>query len=297
MTQPALDELGIIDAHCHLWRFDLLQRAWRPPDIIYRTFDPHDLAQASHSVGVRSAVLIEAGTTPEDNAALAHFANSSDIIGAVISHADFASPTLDDELDRWQQNSKFRGVRMRFEGHPDPDALTRPSTVAGLKNIAGRGLVFDFIVLTDQLPELLRICEQVPDLKGVIEHMGKPDLRHESELGEWTHHIQQLARHTNLKCKLSISPRSEDMTYSFTHPGQGWPVDVIRRRTNVLLEHFGPDRLMWGSDWPVSLLTATYEQSYRTIRQALGTLNPDDEVKLFRTTTMDFYGLTVTQSV
>jgi L-fuconolactonase len=246
---------------------------------------------AAQPVGAKQFVLIEAGTSPEDNDALLAFASASDAIGAVITHADFASPTLDDELDRWQQHPKFRGVRMRFEGHPDPDVLTRPSTLAGLKNIARRGLVFDFIVLTHQLGDLLKICEQVPDLKGVVEHMGKPDLRFERELEGWTEQMKRLAQHTDLKCKLSIGPRGEDMEFIFANLGQGWPVEVIKRRTAVLVEAFGPERLMWGSDWPVVLLEATYEQAYQTMRLALGPLHYDDEVKLFRTTAMAFYGV------
>jgi L-fuconolactonase len=293
MDRPQFE---LVDTHCHLWQFELLRRAWHPPAIIYRTFTPADLMAAALPVGVKQFVLIEAGTSADDNDALFAFASASDAIGAVIAHADFASPTLDDDLDRWQQQSKFRGVRMRFEDHPDPDVLTRPSTLAGLKNIARRGLVFDFIVLTHQLGDLLKICEQVPDLKGVIEHMGKPDLRGERELDEWSEQMKRLARQTDLKCKLSIGPRGEDMDFIFAHLGQGWPVDVIKRRTAVLVEAFGPDRLLWGSDWPVVLLEASYEQAYLTMRKALGPLNPDDEVKMFRTTAIAFYGVTVASS-
>ncbi|HMN28366.1 MAG TPA: amidohydrolase family protein [Caldilineaceae bacterium] len=283
--------LDLVDTHCHLWQFELLRRAWCPPDIIYRTFTPTDLLAAAQPVGAKHFVLIEAGTSAEDNNALLDFAASSPAIGAVITHADFASPTLDEDLDRWQQQPKFRGVRMRFEGHPDPDVLTRPSTLAGLKKIAQRGLVFDIIVLTHQLRDLLKICEQVPDLKGGIEHMGKPDLRHERELDEWTAQMKLLAQNTDLKCKLSIGPRADEIEFIFANPGQGWPVDVIKRRSDVLVEHFGPDRLMWGSDWPVVLLEASYAQAYQTMRQALGPLSPDVELKLFRTTAIRFYAL------
>src|SRR5687767_6639873 len=93
-------KLELVDTHCHLWQFELLRRAWRPPDIIYRTFTPADLMLAAQPVGVKQFVLIEAGTSADDNDTLLAFASASDAIGAVIAHADFASPMLDDELDR-----------------------------------------------------------------------------------------------------------------------------------------------------------------------------------------------------
>lgn len=236
-------------------------------------------------------MLIEAGTTPEDNQALEEMAAASDLIGAIIPYVDPRSSTLVEELDYWEQNPKFRGIRMRYEGHTEPDILTHPSTVEGLKELAHRGLVFEFLVQTPRLKDILEVYERVPELKGAVEHMGKPDLRQGTGWEEWSQQMKALATNTNVICKLSISPRAEDFDEIFANPGQGWSMELVKPHIQLLLELYGPERLMWGSDWPVALLESDYVGTYRTIKDALGRLDPGDEVQLFRTTATRFYVL------
>ena len=291
MNQQNLTELGIVDTHVHFWRLELLRRVWQPPPLIFRTFEPEDLIEAAAHSGVNRCVLIEAGTTGEDNQALAEFAASSTFIGAVIPFVDLESPTLEQELDGWAQNPKFRGIRMRFEGHPDPDILTRPSIIEGFRQVAQRGLVFEFLVVSSHLKDILKVYEHVPDLKGIIEHMGKPDLRHGTDREEWSQQMQALAKNTNVACKLSIGPRVEDLEEIYANQGQGWPLEWIRPPIQLLAAQFGADRLMWGSDWPLVLLESDYAGGLQAMRDALGPLDSGDKLRLFRTTAMQFYSL------
>jgi L-fuconolactonase len=274
-----------------MWRLELLRRVWQPPEVIFRTFEPKDLAEASQPIGVERCVLIEAGTTPEENQALAETAAASKLIGAVVPYVDPQSKMLVEELDYWEQNPKFRGIRMRYEGHPQPGILTHPSTIEGLREVARRGLVFEFLVETQQLKDILMVYERVPELKGVVEHMGKPDLRRGTGWEAWSQQMEALAANTGIICKLSISPRAEDFDEIFASLGQGWSTELVKPRVQLLMELFGPEHLMWGSDWPVALLQSDYMGTYGTMREALGPLDPGDELQIFQTTATRFYGL------
>jgi L-fuconolactonase len=218
-------------------------------------------------------------------------AASSDLIGAIVPYVDLENPALEQELDHWQRNPKFRGVRSRFEGHPDLDVLSRSSTRNGLRIIAHRGLVFEFLVRSCHLTGILQIYEHIPELKGVIEHMAKPDMTAGTDRKAWRVYMKALAENTGVTCKLSLSPRVEEIGKLLSSLEQGWPVESIKPYAQFLIEYFGPHRLMWGSDWPVALLVSDYRRTYQAMREAIGTVNPNDELSLFRTTAMRFYGL------
>ena len=286
-------ELRIVDTHCHLWQLEISGKTWVTAGLkqLHRSFEPDDLAEASRDAGVRACVVVEAGETEAENGALDRMAASSDLIEAIVPWADLESASLEDELDRWQQNPKFRGVRWRFEGYPDPDVLARPSIVRGLRKIAERGLVFDFLVRTAHLKDLLGVYSQLPGLRGVVEHMAKPDIVGSSDSQEWHTRMRELARNTNVNCKISLSPQVERFNEILASPGQGWPVEAIRPYAQFLLEEFGPDRLMWGSDWPIALITSDYVGTFQAMREAVGPLDASNEQRLFAGTARRFYAL------
>ena len=291
MSNQSHIELGIVDTHVHFWQFELLRRVWQPPPVILRTFAPEDLIDDAAAVGVNRCVLVEAGTTDEDNHALADFAASSEFVGAMIAYADLESPTLEQELADFAKIPKFRGVRMRFEGHPDPDILSRQSVIDGIRKVAEQGLILEFLVDTSHLQDILRVYDQVSELKGMIEHMGKPDLRRGTDRPQWRQHMRALAQETNALCKLSIGPRVVDLEEIYAHQGQGWELEWIQPPIQYLVEQFGPDRLVWGSDWPLVLLESDYAGGLEAMRDALGPLDAEDKMRLYRTTAVKFYSL------
>ena len=230
MSNQDLAELGIVDTHVHFWQLELLRRAWQPPPIIFRTFGPPDLIDDAAAVGVKNCVLVEAGTTAEDNRALAEFAESSEFVAGMISYANLESPTLEQELDALSDSPKFRGVRMRCEGDPDAEILTRPGVIEGMRKVAQRGLVLDLLVVTDHLKAVPEVYERVPDLKAIIDHIGKPDLRRGSDFAQWRHLMRAVAEDTDAYCKMSIGPRAADMEEIYVSQGQGWQLEQLRPR-------------------------------------------------------------------
>jgi predicted TIM-barrel fold metal-dependent hydrolase len=154
--------------------------------------------------------LIESGKTREESTAMENMAASSNLIAGFAPYVDLASPSLEEELDSWSTNPKFRAVRARFEGNPDPDILAREEILQGIAKIAERGIILELLVRAAHLKYILKIYERFQHLKSVIEHMAKPDLQGQSDRGEWESGMKALATDTSVACKLSFSPRRTD---------------------------------------------------------------------------------------
>ena len=285
--------MTLIDTHCHLWKKELSGKSWLSPELgfLYRTFDTDDLAHAIGQVGIDACVVIEAGKSPEENTQLQRFAGSSSSIGAFVSYADLESPDLATNLDIWQRDPKFRGVRMGLEGSDSSNILTRPNMVDNLLEIARRDLIFEFLVQPPQLRDVVAVYDKIPALKGIIEHMGKPDLTDREDFAQWKEHVSVLARNSHVTCKLSFSPRIQDFKALLANSEGALSSDLIEPYSAYLLEHFGPERLMWGSDWPICLLFGDYTEIWGVFNEAVSGLKEQDRKRIFGGNAVAFYGL------
>ncbi len=265
-----------VDTHCHLWKEEISRRTWLDPEWKpwYRTFSDGDLESLAEQAGVEGFVVVEAGKSGEENRFLEQMAGLSARILAFIPYADISSPHLGRCLDGWQKNVKFRGIRMGFEVGAPADALRDPGIIAGLKEIASRELVFEFLVQPGQLDDIARVYDKVPRLTSVIEHMAKPDVLKRSDEAQWQAQMRLLGQIENLYCKLSFSPRGQDIAYYLTPPQQGRfdMKEMIKPYVEFLLGNFDTERLMWGSDWPISIVI----QEYRAVREAFSSLLGED---------------------
>lgn len=292
MSERTLDPLGIIDTHVHFWDITLPSQVWPTPEWtpLYRSFHLEDFAQAAASAGVTSAVFIEAGTSDE-SARFMEKTAQSDLIAGIAPYIDLTSPTLAADLDRWIQNKKVKTVRARIEGIADPNILLEPTVLEGLRQVAARGLGYEFLINSYHLASILRVYENIPNLKGIVEHLGKPDVRYGSDRSAWTRDMQNLAANTPVTCKLSLGARLEDLDQLLARQQEGWHSEQIKPYVQLLLEKFGPARLMWGSDWPLILMESDYKGTLDAMRQALGPLSADDESAIFSTSARKFYNL------
>ena len=285
--------MRLIDTHCHLWKRKLSKRTWLTPalGVLYRTFGVDDLEDATGEVGTVSCVLIEAGKSPEENRLLQHSAKASSSIKAFVSYADLGSPDLARDLDLWQRDPKFRGVRMGLEGADATEMLNRPSVLDGLREVARRGLIFEFLAQTHQLKDVIAVCNKVPELKGIIEHMGKPDLTDKKDLSQWKEYMSILAKDSPVTCKLSFSPRGQDFMSLLANPEGALSPDLIEPHVVHLLEHFGAKRLMWGSDWPICLLFGGYSETWDIFDETISRFTMQDKTRIFGGNAVAFYGL------
>jgi L-fuconolactonase len=260
----------IVDAHHHFWRLDrgyawLDDPAFAP---IRRDFGVAELRAALAGTGVRRTVLVEAARcrAAEVTEFLTVAAATEEIAG-VVGWVDLTDSDLAGTLAAYRGRrggSRLVGVRAQVQGEPDPAYLSRPDVHHGLSTVADAGLVYDLVVRVDQLPAAVVAARAVPGLTFVLDHLGKPEIRHGAAgLRRWRDAVAPLAAEPNVVAKLSGLVTEADWTQ--------WTVDDLRPYVSEALELFGPRRLMFGSDWPVCLLAAPYRAVLDALDDALDT--------------------------
>lgn len=279
----------IIDSHHHLWRPEHGYHWLDEPglDRIRRAFTPDDLTGELTAAAVDATVLVEGGRCHTDEAAefLAYAADTAPIAG-VVAWIDVAAPDIPATVAQYRRHrggDLLVGLRSQVQGEADPDYLDRPDVRRGLAEIGAEGLVFDLVIRADQLPAAARAARALPEVRFVLDHLGKPRIDEgEHGLRRWRAPFAALAGNPNVTCKLSGM---------VTEAGAGWSVDVLRPFVAAAVEEFGPRRLMFGSDWPVCLLVASYGEVLRALEQALPPLPPADQREIFAGTAARVYGL------
>jgi L-fuconolactonase len=262
---------GITDAHHHLWRLDRGYRWLEAPELapIRRDFAVADLRAALSQTGVDRTVLVEAGreSATEVTEFLAIAEETPEVAG-VVGWADLTAPDLADALAGYLASpggQRLVGVRSQIQGELDPDYLYRAGVQAGLATVAAAGLAFDLVVRVEQLPGAAAAAAAVPHCRLVLDHLGKPAIA-AGGYEQWRSLVAPLARHPNTVAKLSGLVTEADWT--------AWTVEDLRPYVAAALELFGPQRLMFGSDWPVCLLAAPYGRVVDALAEALGSLGP-----------------------
>jgi L-fuconolactonase len=272
----------MIDTHVHMWNLDTARPPWLEPEAshLYHTFGPEEFLANARRVGVAKCVLVEAGQPPTLNRFLKQTAESTESIAAVVPFLSLERPDIEEEIERWVSVPKFRGFRDEIEVYPDPDYLTRPAVLRGLGILSKRGIPFEFLVKDFHLKHVVNVYEQYPDLVGIIDHIGKPKIATGRDVDEWQAYMGWLAEVPSLCCKLSGV---------LSEAGVNWSVERVKPFVRFVVEVFGFDRVMWGSDWPISLERADYQTTFRVMRKALGEIDSSDAEKLFRTSAMACY--------
>lgn len=263
----------VIDAHHHLWTADYPWLAERPELApIRRDYGVADLRANLAAAGVDRTVLVEAGWGhPSETVEFLHLAGAVPEIAGVVGHVDLLGADLPAVLARYQAHPRVRylvGLRDQVQGRPEADFLARPETTAALKTVAKTVPTFDLVVRPDQLLAAARAAQAVPELTFVLDHLGKPAVRDGAEgLWAWREAVTPLAKQPNVVAKLSGLVTEADW--------KQWRPEELRPYVQTALELFGPDRLMFGSDWPVCELAATYTRVKDVVTEILGREDPD----------------------
>ena len=272
-----------VDAHQHFWRLDDPGRDWPTPDLtpLYRDFAPEDLAPLLRAHGIEHTVLVQSLPLDSDTDALLRLADGHDFIGAVVGWADLKSPAAPARIAHLAQHPKLGGLRPMLQALPD-DWLDDPALDAGVAAMIEHRLAFDALVLPRQLPALRRFAARHPRLPIVIDHAAKPDIAG-GRLDRWREDMQGLAALPQVCCKLSGL---------VTEAGPAWHVQDVAPRVAEVLAWFGPERLLWGSDWPVLDLAADYGRWLALCEAMLAHLDPEARAAVFGLNARRFYRLT-----
>lgn len=273
-----------IDAHQHFWDLRRFEYSWMPPEpsVLRQTFLPPLLARILERNRFDGSVLVQANTMLAETRWLLDLAEANDFIRAVVGWVDLTDPRLGWVLDELQKRPKFKGVRHPVQDEADDRWLLRDDVINGLAELARRGLPYDLLLRPRHLPLVPRIAERVPDLRMVIDHIAKPPIADQS-MEPWTRNIEEAAALPQIYCKLSGMITEADP--------RGWKPEHLRPYVAQVMSSFGPDRLMFGSDWPVCMLAGSWKEVLAAFTQAIGPQPIEVREKLLGETAAEFYGI------
>ena len=273
-----------IDAHQHFWRpargdYGWLSEAAHP--LICRDFLPADMAPLMAGAGVQRTVVVQAAQSVAETAFLLDLAEATPFIAGVVGWVDLADAGAVAQIETLAARPGLLGLRPMLQELADDDWILSEALTPALDRMQALGLAFDALVKPRHLPHLLTFLEGRPDLRVVIDHGAKPDIAG-GALADWAAWMRRLAGETGAVCKLSGLA---------TEAGADWAADDLAPYVEVLLEAFGPARLMWGSDWPVVIEGGGYERWLSAARTLTSALSDDEQAMVFGGTAAAFYSL------
>ena len=244
---------GVVDSHQHFWTVGLFEYPWMSPDlgVLYRDYGPSDLEPLAAECDVTATVLVQASNSIAESRWMLGIAEAHPLVAGVVGWVDLASPDVDSQLDELSAHGKFKGVRHLVESEPDDGWLVRSSVVEGLRALAARDLTFDLLVHTRHLDHVPMLADACPTLRMVVDHAAKPPIASRA-FDDWAAKLERIATIDTVHCKLSgLATEADHAT---------WTDDDLRPYADHVFSCFGPDRVLFGSDYPVSLLAGSYER-------------------------------------
>jgi L-fuconolactonase len=262
-----------LDAHQHFWQYDPGQYPWIQADWpIRRDYLPSDLRPLLQQNGLDGSIAVQARQTLEESRWLLQLAAQHPAIVGVVGWVDLRSDAVLSQLAEFAQHPKFVGVRHVVQDEPDDNFVLTPAFVRGLRALAQFGLSYDLLVYPRQLPAAIKLVRQLPGQTFLLDHLAKPPIR-DGALSPWREQIRELGREPNVWCKVSGLVTEARWT--------GWKPNDFAPYLDVVFEAFGTDRLLFGSDWPVCLLAASYADVYGMIDRYAAQVAVNERAKLF----------------
>ena len=272
---------GIIDSHQHFWQVGRFDYPWMTPEVavLCQDYLPPALEPILKRCGVEQTILVQASNTADETRWLLSLADRNSFIAGVVGWVDLQAADLGRQLNEFA-HPKFKGVRHLVESEPADDWLARPNVIRGLGELATRQLSYDLLVHTSHLKYAQSVAKEIPGLRLVVDHMAKPPIAR-GEIDDWRREIRELATYPNVSCKLSGLVTEADHEH--------WGAADLKPYVETALEYFGARRLMFGSDWPVCLLAASYDRVVDTAQSLIEELNSDDRERVLSENAKEFY--------
>jgi L-fuconolactonase len=259
----------IIDSHQHFWKYDPVRDTWidTSMDTIRKDFLPKDFLPILKANTIDGCIAVQADQSETETEFLLQCADKNPFIKGVVGWVDLTSNNLEERLEYYASNSLFKGVRHIVQAEND-DYLLRKDVQNGIGKLSKYDLAYDILVYSHQLPSAIALVKAFPNQKFILDHIAKPTISKPiSEI--WVHNIKQLSKHKNVYCKLS-GMVTETINFEFKE-------DDFKPYIDIIFKAFGPDRIMFGSDWPVCLLAANYDKVFKIVNDYLE--NQSIEVK------------------
>jgi L-fuconolactonase len=277
----------IIDAHHHFWDPTAVDYPWLTDELmaIRRAFTPADLEPDLRANGVDATVLVQTRSSVEETEDFLALADRTPFVRGVVGWVDLTDPGVEDAIAALRERpdgANLVGIRHQVHDEPDPAWLVRDDVVRGIRAVGRAGLVYDLLVRSRELPAALDLARRLPDIRFVIDHVAKPPIA-TGEVEPWASRIAPFRELEHVACKVSGMVTEADWST--------WTPSDLQPYVDHVLVVFGPDRLLFGSDWPVCLLAASYDQVADAARTTLASLGDNDRAKVLGRTAARVYRL------
>jgi L-fuconolactonase len=275
--------MTIIDTHQHFWKYDPVNYSWINDEmqVIRRDFLPGDLAVVVNEEKLLGTVAVQADQTEAETDWLLQLAAKNDFIKGVVGWVDLRSSHIEERLQHYQQFSKLKGFRHVLQGE-EPSFMLQERFLNGISKLNEYGFAYDILIFPQHLEAALQLVKQFPQQRFVVDHVAKPTIK-DGKIDEWKTGMQQLAKHNNVYCKISGMVTEADW--------KNWTAEQLKPYIDVVVESFGIDRIMYGSDWPVCLVASSYNKWIETVKEYFSTYSAEDQEKVFSGNAIKFYQL------
>ncbi|HEV8282992.1 MAG TPA: amidohydrolase family protein [Chitinophagaceae bacterium] len=273
-----------IDAHQHFWKFDPIRDSWITDEmaVIQKDFLPQDLKPILDQNGFDGCVTIQSDQSYDENRFQLHNAAECDFIKGIVGWADLTSPNVEKSLDYLSQFEKMKGFRHVLQGEKDRAFMLQPAFMNGISKLEKFGFTYDILIFPDQLKYIAGFVEAFTNQKFVIDHIAKPEIKN-GKIEEWKKEMMKIGEYENVYCKISGMVTEADW--------KNWKKEDFVPYIDVVVNAFGIKRIMYGSDWPVCLVAASYEKMLNIARDYFSSFSQDEQQLVFGENATKFYSL------
>ncbi|WP_128544706.1 amidohydrolase family protein [Larkinella soli] len=272
-----------IDAHQHFWFYDPERDTWITEEMqrIRRDFLPSDLEPVLKQNGIDGCVAVQAAQSEDETLFLVQLAQAYSFIRGVVGWVDLRAGNLYDRLEYFSQFEELKGFRHVVQAEPE-DFMTRPEFIRGVRQLTAFDFTYDILIYPNQLKAALHLVRAVPEVPFIIDHLAKPYIK-DGRITTWANFMAAIAKQPNVLCKVSGMVTEADW--------KGWKKEDFYPYLDVVFENFGPDRVVFGSDWPVCLVAAEYEQMKGILDEYTARFDEETRRKVYGANAVKFYNL------
>jgi len=279
----------IVDSHHHFWdrSLDQFDNSWQESDNlkpICRTYLPEHLKPLIDAAGVDKTVFVQTQHNVEENRWVLGLAEANDWIAGVVGWVDLASPDCESQIEEFKDHPKFAGIRHVVQDEPNDEFIIRDDVMRGLGVLEKHEVPYDLLFYVKHLKHAQTVARKFPNAKFVIDHLAKPVIK-EGLTDGWLEHFIAAAKCENVWCKLSGMVTEADW--------ENWNSDDLKPYVETALEYFGAKRCMFGSDWPVCELAASYQEVFDALTHCIGGVSDSERSDILGANAIDFYQLNV----
>lgn len=273
-----------VDSHLHFWKFEPVKDAWITDEmrVIKENFYPKDLIPHMEMAGINIGIAVQADQSEQENDFLLAQATQHDFIKGIVGWVDFRAANINERLAYYARNPLMKGFRHIVQAEPEDDFLLGKNFCHGIALLEKYGFTYDILIYPKHISYALEFARRFPNIKMVLNHIAKPNIK-KQEFDHWSRLIKQFSDLQNVSCKIAGLVTEADWAF--------WKYDDFKKYIDLTLETFGINRIMFGSDWPVCLVGASYLEVCNILKENTMQLSKEEQQKLWGGNCIDFYGL------